>query len=97
MDQGFIDLRRFKVELLQFLGERQLGDGHLVFDRPGLLFSEFGGQQIPDDLLRFVLAFDGGGQHLFALLQCDAGCLHSVVRVSPRRQRPPCDQAYCMF
>ena len=31
-DQGLVNLGGLEVELLQFLGERQLGDGHLVFD-----------------------------------------------------------------
>ncbi len=55
-DQGLVDLGRFEVELFQFLGQRQLGDGHLVFDRAGLLLADLGGQQVADDLLRFVLA-----------------------------------------
>ena len=31
-DQRLVHLGGFEVELFQFLGERQLGDGHLVFD-----------------------------------------------------------------
>ncbi len=31
-DQRLVDLGRLEVELFQFLGERQFGDGHLVFD-----------------------------------------------------------------
>lgn len=63
-DQRLVDLGRLKIELFQLLGQRQFGDGHLVFDRPGLLLADFGGQQIADDLLRLMLAFDGGGQDL---------------------------------
>jgi len=31
-DQGIVDLGRLKAKLLQFLGQWQLGDGHLVFE-----------------------------------------------------------------
>jgi hypothetical protein len=37
---------------------------HWSFDRPRLLLPDLGGQQIPDDLLRFMLALDCSGQHL---------------------------------
>ena len=58
-DQGLIDLCRFEVELVDLLCQWQLGDGHLVFDGPGLLLRDLGMQQIANDLLRFMLAFDG--------------------------------------
>ena len=63
-DQGLIDLGRLEVELLQFLGQRQFGDCHLVFDRPRLLLRYLRGQQVADDLLRLVLAFEGRADDL---------------------------------
>ena len=58
-DQGLVDLGRVEVELLEFLGQRQLGDGHLVFDRARLLLTDLGGQQVADDLLWLVLTLEG--------------------------------------
>ena len=78
-DQGLIDLGGLEVELLQFLGERQLGDGHLVFDRARLLLAYLGGEQIADDLLGLVLAFYGGRQNLVI------GGPHSVEPQLPHR------------
>lgn len=63
-DQGLVDLGRFEVELVDLLGQRQFGDGHLVFDRARLLLTDLGGQQITDDLLRLVLSFDRRGDDL---------------------------------
>jgi hypothetical protein len=57
-----------EVELLDLLGQRQLGDGHLVLDRARvrhcprtnggqwLTLTDLGGQQIADDPLGFVLS-----------------------------------------
>ena len=58
-DQRLVDFRRFEVELVDLFGQGQLGDGHLVFDRAGLLLRNLGVQQVADDLLRLMLAFDG--------------------------------------
>jgi hypothetical protein len=46
------------VEVIEVLGERQFGDGELVFDRARLLLADFGVEQIADDALRFILALD---------------------------------------
>ena len=51
-------------EVVDILGERQLGDGQLVFDRARLLLRDLGLEQIADEALRFMLAFDRGGQRL---------------------------------
>jgi hypothetical protein len=56
----------WKGELLDLAGERQLGDGDLVFDRPRLLLVDLGSQQVADDPLGLVLAPDGGG-HQFVI------------------------------
>ena len=72
VDQGLIDLCGLEVELLDLLGQRQLGDGHLVFDRARLLLTDLGGQEVANDLLRFVLTLDRRGDDLVV------GCPHAV-------------------
>jgi len=71
-DQGLVDFARLEVELVDLLGQRQLGDGHLVFDRAGLLLTDLGGQEVANDLLRFVLSLDRRGDDLVV------GCPHAV-------------------
>ena len=46
------------------LGQRQLGDGELVLDRARLLLRDLGLEQIADEALRFMLAFERGGERL---------------------------------
>src|SRR5256885_7342509 len=53
-----------ELEVGEVLGERQLGDGELVLDRARLLLVDLGVEQITDDALGFVLAFDGRGHDL---------------------------------
>src|ERR1700689_3203203 len=53
--QGLVDRRAVEAEVVDVLGQRQLGDGDLILDRTRLLLTDFGGQQITDDTLRFVL------------------------------------------
>src|SRR5882672_3537373 len=48
------------------------GDGELVLDRAGLLLADLGVEQIADNALRFVLAFDSGRHDLVE------GGLHAV-------------------
>ncbi len=59
-------------EVVEVLGERQLGGGDLVLDRAGLLLGDLGGEQVADDVLGLVLALDGGGDDLVE------GGLHAV-------------------
>ena len=54
------------------LGKRQFGDGELVLDRAGLLLVDLGVEQIANNALRFVLAFDSGRHDLVE------GGLHAV-------------------
>src|SRR5690349_2206405 len=56
----------------KILGERQLGNGELVLDRARLLLVDLGIEQIADDALGLVLAFDGCGHDL---VECG---LHAV-------------------
>jgi hypothetical protein len=70
--QSLIDRGAVKLEVAEVLGERELGDGELVFDRARLLLVDLGGEQIADDALRFVLALDRGGHDLIE------GGLHAI-------------------
>jgi hypothetical protein len=72
VDKRLVDRRAFELEVGEVLGQRQLGDGELVLDRTGLLLVDLGGEQIADDVLGFVLAFDGGRHDLVE------GGLHAV-------------------
>src|SRR6478672_11616324 len=72
VDERLIDRRALELEVVEVLGERQLGDGELVLDRARLLLADLGVEQIADDALRLVLAFDGGGHDLVE------GGLHAV-------------------
>ena len=62
-----------------FLGKRQLGDGHLVLDRARLLLADLGMQEISDDPLRLVLALHRRGDDLVI------GRLHPVELQLARR------------
>jgi hypothetical protein len=45
--QGLVDWRAGKLKVVDILGQRQLGDGQLVFDRPRLLLSNLGLSRSP--------------------------------------------------
>jgi hypothetical protein len=70
--QCLIDRRALELEVIEVLGERQLGDGELVLDRARLLLVDLGGQKVADNALGFMLAFDRGGHDLVE------GSLHAV-------------------
>jgi hypothetical protein len=72
VDERLIDRRAIELAVAKVLGEWQLGDGELVLDRARLLLVDLGVEQIADDLLRLMLAFDGGGHDLVE------GGLHTV-------------------
>src|SRR6266436_361667 len=63
-DQRLIDRCASKVEVRDVLGQRQLGDSQLIFDRARLLLGDLGAEQITDDARRLVPALDAGGHHL---------------------------------
>ena len=62
--QRLIDRRSVEGEVVEILGQRQLGDGDLVFDRARLLLGDLGFEQIADDALRLVLTLYRGGDDL---------------------------------
>jgi hypothetical protein len=64
VDESLVDRRVLELKAVEVLGERQLGDGELVLDRACLLLADLGVEQIADDALGFVLAFDGRGHDL---------------------------------
>ena len=70
--ERLVDRRAFELEVIEVLGERQLGDGELVLDRARLLLADLGVEQIADNALRLMLAFDGRGHDLVE------GVLHAV-------------------
>ena len=61
-----------ELEVGDVLGKRQLGNGELVFDRPGLLLVDLGVEQVADNALRLVLALNGSCHDLIE------GSLHAV-------------------
>ncbi len=61
-----------ELEVGDVLRKRQLGNGKLVFDRSGLLLVDLGGEQISDNALEFMLAFDSSRHDLVE------GSLHTV-------------------
>jgi hypothetical protein len=72
IDQRLVDGCAFELEVLEILGKRQFGDGELVLDRAGLLLIDLGVEQIANNALRFVLAFDSGRHDLVE------GGLHAI-------------------
>jgi len=70
--ERLVDRRALELEVIEVFGERQLGDGELVLDRARLLLIDLGVEQIADDPLRLMLAFDSGGHDLVE------GSLHAV-------------------
>jgi hypothetical protein len=63
-DQRLVDRRAGEVEVVDVLGQRQLGDGQLILDRARLLLGDLGAEQIADDARRLVAALDAGGHQL---------------------------------
>jgi hypothetical protein len=72
LGERLVDRRTLELEVVEVLGEWQLGDGELVFDRSRLLLVDLRRQQIANDALRLMLAFDSGGHDLVE------GVLHAV-------------------
>jgi hypothetical protein len=72
VDERLVDRGVLELEVGEVLSERQLGDGELVSDGARLLLADLGVEQIADDTLRLMLAFDSGGHDLVE------GSLHAV-------------------
>ena len=72
VDERLVDRRTLELEVIEVLCERQLGDSELVLDRARLLLADLSVEQIADDALWFMLAFDGGSHDLVE------GSLHAV-------------------
>ena len=70
--QGLVDRRVVEDEVLDVLGQRQLGDGDLVLDGARLLVGDLRGQQVADDALGLMLALHRGGDDLVE------GRLHAI-------------------
>jgi hypothetical protein len=49
--ERLVDRRAHELEVVEVLGEWQLGDGELVLDRACLLLADLGVEQITDDAL----------------------------------------------
>ena len=60
-NEGLVDRRVLEGEVVDVFGERQLGDGELILDRPRLLLRDLGAQEVSDKALRLVLALECGG------------------------------------
>jgi hypothetical protein len=71
-NERLVDRGAGELEVVEILGERQLGNSELVTDRTCLLLIDLGGQQVANDALGFVLALDGGGHDLVE------GGLHAI-------------------
>ena len=63
-NEPFVDRRVLEGEVVDVLGERQLGDGELILDRPRLLLRDLGAQKVADEALRLVLALERCGERL---------------------------------
>src|SRR6516165_6493958 len=62
--QRLINRRAGEVEVVDVLGQRQLGNGQLVLDRARLLLSNLGAKQVADDAWRLVSTLEAGRHHL---------------------------------
>ena len=63
-NEPLVDRRAFEHEVVEVLGERQLRGCDLILDRSRLLFRDLGFQQVADEALRLVLAFERGSERL---------------------------------
>jgi hypothetical protein len=71
-NEGLVDRRVLEGEVVDVLGERQLGDGELILDRARLLLRDLGAQKVADEALRLVFALERGRERLVI------GGLHAV-------------------
>ena len=90
-DQRLVDRRVLEHEVIDVLGQRQLGDGELVLDRARLLFGDFGAQEVADEALWLMLAFQRDGQRLVVrrLHAVELQLAHHVEHFGPFHQTLP--------
>src|ERR1700761_1431918 len=67
-----VDRRAFELEVVDILGERQLGDRELISDRTCVLLRYLRLEQVADEPLRLMLALERSGVNLVV------GALHAV-------------------
>src|ERR1700683_1962848 len=70
--EGLVDRRVFELEVVEILGERQLGEGELISDRTRVLLRYLRLEQIADEPLRLMLALERRGVNRVV------GALHAV-------------------
>jgi len=63
-NERLVDRRVLEGEVAEVFGERQLGGGELIPDRPRLVLRDLGAQEIADEALRLVLALERSSQRL---------------------------------
>jgi hypothetical protein len=87
-DQRLVDRRAGEIEVINLLGQRQFGDGQLVFDRARLFVGNLGAEQFADNARRLVATFDTRGHHFVIggahAVKLEPG--HQLENVSPRHQ-----------
>src|SRR5580704_6489420 len=62
--ESLVDRRILEGEVFDVFGQRQLGDGELIFDRARLFLRDLGLLEIANEPLRLVLALERCGQRL---------------------------------
>jgi hypothetical protein len=62
--QRLVHFGGIEVEVVDVLGQRQLGDRHLVLNRARLLLVDLRDEKVADDPLGLVLPLHGGGDDL---------------------------------
>ena len=63
-NEGLVDRRVLEGEVVEVLGERQLGGRDLILDRPRLLLRDLGAQEVADEALEVMLALERGRERL---------------------------------
>ena len=91
LDQGLVDRRGGEVEVGQLLGRRQLGGGHLVFDRACPLVGDLDLQQRTDDLLHRMTALEPVGEDVVVggAHACELQRRHHRQHIMTFHDRPP--------
>ena len=81
-----------EVEVVDVLGQRELGDRHLIFDGARLFFRDLGVEKIADDLRRLMLPLDAGraiDRVMSVWLKLIEHCDLPQTRLSSHKQEKP--------